>query len=104
MSVTNPNGEYTGTNVSTFAQSGGGPACTYTPLQDYNALTSGIALPTSVRATLGTQIVPNYSSPGYDTLNHGLSASQFPCNSYFTIDSAYMGCAKPQVYSVRKCT
>ncbi len=61
----------------------GGAPCSYTTLCNYSDSSFGPGKP---RPVGGVYVVPTYSAPGYDTLNHN---GQGGCGSYFNINSAY---------------
>ena len=76
----------------------GAPSCAYATLNNYN-MPSGIAVP---RATVtGKYIVPNFSSPSYNTLQHGSNVPS--CNGFFTIEKAYKSGACQQQYIQSLC-
>ncbi len=60
----------------------------YALLNNYNSSVPGMMRMPYVnpQVTIGSYIVPNYGSPGYNTLMHGLSRSG---SGYFDITSAY---------------
>jgi hypothetical protein len=74
--------EYNNTTVN-------GSSCSYANLSNYNNGNQGMMRPPIPATTVvGQYIVPNYSSPGYNTLSHDSAPS---CAGYFNIQSAYGG-------------
>lgn len=64
------------------------PSCSYASLSNYNGYSRrGIGRPQVIPTTVvGSNIVPNYGTIGYNALTHGSSPS---CAGYFDIQSAY---------------
>lgn len=73
--------EYTNTPVQ-------GGNCSYNSLANYNGNGGIQGLRPAVPPTnvIGKYIVPNYSAPGYNTLQHN---STYSCGGYFPISTAY---------------
>ena len=65
------------------AVSGG---CQYTTLGHYNSGSKGMSPPVPATTTVGVQIVPGYTQPGYDALTHGGPGC---CTGYPDIQAAY---------------
>ena len=65
-----------------------GASCSYTNLANYNASSPGTLGQPSVPPTTvtGYQIIPQYSTIGYDALTHNAAPS---CSGYFNVTSAY---------------
>lgn len=84
MSCTNPNMNQ---RVGYFQQGG----TQYATLGGYNQYGSvynrGIRPPIPTTNVTGMYIVPSYSAPGYDTLQHGGSSNRG--SNYFQIGQAY---------------
>lgn len=76
---------YTGDYTAPAVQA---PSCSYNTLNNYNGNGGIQGLRPSVPATnvIGKYIVPNYSAPGYNTLQHDTGYS---CGGYFNITNAY---------------
>lgn len=69
-----------------------GPACAYATLSHYNnGGAPGLMASTrpAVGQVNGVYIVPTFSAPGYNTLQHGHSGGGGSCNGFFNIEKAY---------------
>ena len=62
-----------------------GPKCSYVSLSNYNSGSKGMSPPVSTEHVQGVNIVPGYSAPGYNTLQHDSCS----CVGYPDIGHAY---------------
>lgn len=63
-----------------------GSSCSYATLSHYNNGSKGMQPPVPRETVSGSYVVPSYSAPGYNTLNHGATPS---CSGFFNIGDAY---------------
>jgi hypothetical protein len=75
---------YSGVGYSGIGDGGG---CNYARLGAYTGGFRGIRPPVPTTTVAGYYVVPSYSAPGYDTLQHG--SSQLSSGPYFSIGRAY---------------
>lgn len=83
----------------------GAGGCSYHTLSNYNqGYGAGAMAPVpSGTPSMSTVVVPQYSAPGYDALQHGVNSAQM-CGNYFDIKSAYgspKGCTQ---FAARLCS
>ena len=64
-----------------------GSSCSYANLSNYNNGSQGTNPPVSASVISGVYVVPEYSSPGYNTLSHNSNGPS--CSGYFNIQNAY---------------
>lgn len=74
-----------------YQRCGGPPGCsgTYARLGAYAAGFRGIRPPVPTTTVSGYYVVPNYSAPGYNTLQHGPADCCSGNGPYFQIGKAY---------------
>jgi hypothetical protein len=65
----------------------GGSGCAYAKLATYNNGSVGMSPPVPRETVIGSQVVPVWQPPTYNTLMHGDTPQS--CSGYFNIINAY---------------